>query len=146
MSHKTHACSPASQLPRAEAQRSHTTCERGNDFQGWAIYTDGCARLVNGETFAEWGAMARSLHARIDITFGPVITTRAHLAFSGARTPSNNTAEMTAMIQASSFLGPRGTVARDASSCIYNDSNQVSISCVSIVLVRLTSHQQLVMS
>ena len=44
--------------------------------------------------------------------FGPVITTEAHLAFSGARTHSNNTAETTAMIEALSFLGPRGPVAR----------------------------------
>ena len=35
----------------------------------------------------------------------PVITNEAHLAFSGARTHSNNTAEMTAMIEALSFLG-----------------------------------------
>ena len=30
---------------------------------------------------------------------GPVVITEAHLAFSGARTHSNNTAEMTAMIE-----------------------------------------------
>ena len=40
--------------------------------------------------------------------FGPVVTTEAHPAFSGARTYSNNTAEMTAMIVALSFLGPHG--------------------------------------
>ena len=40
--------------------------------------------------------------------FGPVITTEAHLAFSGARAHSNNIAEMTAMIEALSFLGPLG--------------------------------------
>ena len=51
--------------------------------------------------------------------FGPVVTTEAHLAFSGARTQSNNTAEMTAMIEALSFLGPHGPVARDEQSCIY---------------------------
>ena len=31
---------------------------------------------------------------------GPVVNTEAHIAFSGARTHSNNTAEMTAMIEA----------------------------------------------
>ena len=31
------------------------------------------------------------------LCFGPVVTTEAHLAFSGARTRSNNTAEMTAV-------------------------------------------------
>ena len=52
---------------------------------------------------------------------GPVITTEAHLAFSGARTHSNNTAEMSAMVEALSFLGPHGPVARDANSFIYYD-------------------------
>ena len=58
--------------------------------------------------------------------FGPVITAEAHLAFSGARTHSNNTTEMTAMIEALSFLGPRGLVARDANSCIYYDSKHAA--------------------
>ena len=40
--------------------------------------------------------------------FGLVSTTEAHLAFSGARTHSNITAEMTAMVEALSFLGPHG--------------------------------------
>ena len=44
---------------------------------------------------------------RICVMFGPVITNEAHPAFSGARTHSNNTAEMTAMFEALSFLGPR---------------------------------------
>ena len=43
--------------------------------------------------------------------FGPVVTTETHLAFSGAGTHFNNTAEMTAMTEAFSFLGLRGTVA-----------------------------------
>ena len=51
--------------------------------------------------------------------FGPVITTEAHPAFSGARTLSNNTAEMTALVEALSFLGARGPVARDMDSCLY---------------------------
>ena len=74
--------------------------------EGWAVYTDGGTRVVDGETLAGWGVIARSLHRRIDIMFGPVVTTEAHLAFSGRRAHSNNTAEMTAMIEALSFLGP----------------------------------------
>ena len=54
--------------------------------------------------------------------FGLVVTTEVHLAFSGARTHSNNTAKMTATIEAFSFLGPRGPVTRDVQSCIYHDS------------------------
>ena len=95
-------------LPKARS----TTRERGND------YTDGSTRVVEGETLAGWGVTSRSPHGRIDIMFGPVVTTEAHLAFSGARAHSNNTAEMTAMIEALSFLGPHGPVARDEQSCI----------------------------
>ena len=76
-------------LPKPKARYPHlpnarcTTRERGNDFQGWAIYTDGCTRVVNGETLAGWGVIARSPRGRIEIMFGPVITTEAHPAFSG---------------------------------------------------------------
>ena len=124
-------------LPNVRTQ----TCERGNDFQGWAIYTDGCTRLLDGGSFAGWGAIARSLHGRIDIMFGPVITTEAHLAFSGARTHSNNTAEMTAVIEALSFLGPRGRVARDVDSCIYCDSKHAAGVCLCTIQAR--THVQL---
>ena len=109
-------------LLKPEARYPHlpnirtTTRERGNDFQGWAIYTDAGTRLVDGETSAGWGAIARSFHGRLDVMFGPVITIEAHLAFASARTHSNNTAEMSAMIEALSFLGPLGPVARDAKS------------------------------
>ena len=47
------------------------------------IYTVGSTRLADGETLDGWGAVARSLHGRIDIMFRPVITTEAHLAFAG---------------------------------------------------------------
>ena len=52
---------------------------------------------------------------------GPVVTTEAHLAVSGARAHSNNTAARTAMIEALSFFGPHGPVARDEQSCVYYD-------------------------
>ena len=65
-------------------------------------------------------------HGRIDLMFGLVVTTEAHLALSGARTHSNNTAELTAMIEALSFLGPHGSVAGDEQSCIYYDSQYVA--------------------
>ena len=56
------------------------------------------------ETFAGWRVIARSPHGRIDFMFDLVITTDSHLAFSCARTHSNTTVEMTAMIEALSFL------------------------------------------
>ena len=96
-----------------------TTHERGNGFQGWATYADESTRLADGETLAGWSAVARSHHGRIDVLFGRVITTEAHLAFTGARTQYNNTDEMSAIIEALFFLGPHGPVARDANSCFF---------------------------
>ena len=55
-------------LPKLKARYPHlpnarsTTRERGNDFKGWAIYTDGCTRVVDGETLAGWSVIARSHH------------------------------------------------------------------------------------
>ena len=76
--------------------------------------------------------------------FGPVVTTEAHPAFSGARTHSNNTAEMTAMIEALSFLGPRGPVARDEQSCIYYDYLHAAGVCLGTIHAR--THVQLALA
>ena len=88
---------------------------------------------MDGETIAGWGVISRSPHGRIDVMFGPVVTTEAHPAFSGARTHSNNTAEMTALIEALSFLGPHGPVARDEQSCIYYDSLHAAGLCLGTI-------------
>ena len=117
------------------------TRERGSAFQGWVIHTDGGTRVVNGDTSAGWGAIARSLNGRIVIIFGPVVTSEAHLAFSGARTHSNNTAEMIAMVEELSFLGLRGPVARDSNSCIFYDSGRAAGVCLSTIQAR--THVQL---
>ena len=115
-------------LPRPKARYTHlpnvrtTTRERGNEFKGWAI----CTRVVDRETLAGWCVISRSHHGRIGIMFGLVVTTEAHLAFSGARSHANNTAEMTAMIESLSFLGPRCLVARNTNSCIYYDSKHAA--------------------
>ena len=61
--------------------------------------------------------------------FGLVITTEAHLAFSGARAHSINTAQMTVMIEALSFLGLLGPVACDLNSCIFLTLNMLLV-CV----------------
>ena len=117
-----------------------TTRERGNDFQVWAIYTDGCSRLADGETFAGWGAVARSFHGRIYVMFGPVITTEAHLAFAGSRVHSNNAAEMSATVEALSFLGHHGPVARDAHSCVFFDSKHAAGVCLGTIHARTHVH------
>ena len=109
---------PKSRYPFLPNDRSLSK-ELGHDYCGWAIYTDGGTRVVDGENVAGRGVISRSPRGQIYIMFGRIITTEAHLAFSGARTHSNNTAEMTAMIEALSFLGPHGPVARDEQSCIF---------------------------
>ena len=138
-----HLPKPNARYPYLPDARSATR-QRGNDFRFWAIYTHGSTSVVDGETFAGWSVIARSPHGRIDIIFGPVITTEAHLAFSGARTHSNNTAEMTAMIEALSFLGPCGPVARDANSCIYYDSKHAVGVCLGTIQAR--THVQLALT
>ena len=50
---------------------------------------------------------------------GPVFTTEAHLAYAGARIHSNNTVEMSAIVEALYFLGPRGAVSSDACLCVF---------------------------
>ena len=120
------------------------TCTRGTDFRGWAIYSDGGTRIVDGETLAGWGVISRSPHGRISVMFGPVVTTEAHLAFSGAKTQSNNNAEMTAMIEALSFLGPHGPVARNEQSCIYYVFKHAAGVCLGTIQAR--THVQLALA
>ena len=74
--------------------------------------------------------------------FCPVFTTEAHLAFAGARTHSNNTADMTAMVEVLSFLGPHGPVARDA--CIYYDSKHAA--CICLGTIQAHTHVQLALA
>ena len=78
------------------------------------------------------------------VMFGRVVTTEAHLAFTGSRTHSNNTAEMTTKIEALSFLGPHGPVARDEQSCIYYDSEHAAGVCLGTIQAR--THVQLALA
>ena len=54
------------------------------------------------------------LHRKLHIIFGRVITTEAHVAFAGTSFHSNNTAELSNIVETLSFLGPHGLVARDS--------------------------------
>ena len=76
--------------------------------------------------------------------FGPVITTEAHSAVSGARAHSNNTAEMNAMIEVLYLLGPRGSVARNEEACVYYDSKHAAGVCLGTIQDR--SHVQLALA
>ena len=117
-------------LPNAHSK----TRERGNDYRGWAIYTDGGTRVVDGETLAGWSVISRSPHGRIDVVVGP-----AH-----HRRTSCRSAEMTAMIEALSFLGPHGPVAWDEQSCMYYGSLHAAGLCLGTIQAR--THVQLALS
>ena len=71
--------------------------------------------------------------------FGPVVTTEAHLAYAGARLHSINTAELSKIIEALSFLG----------ACILFDSRHAASICLGTVpsradvLLRLTCQRLL---
>ena len=99
-------------LPAAKARYPHlpnvrtTTRERGN-FQGWALYTDGGTHPADGEALAGWGAVARTPHGRFFVMFGPVVTTEAHLAFTGARVIPTIPLKCRPLSKRSLFSGPR---------------------------------------
>ena len=76
--------------------------------------------------------------------FGPVFTTETHLAFSSARARSNNTAEMTAMVEALSFHGPHGPVARESNSGVYYDPKHAADVCLGTIQAR--PHVQLTLA
>ena len=122
-------------LPNARS----ITSEKGNDNRGWALHTDGGTRVVDGETVARWGVVSRSPRGHIYVMFGPVITSETHLAFFGARIHSNNTTEITAMIEALAFLGPRSPVTPDEESFF-------NIPCMLLVFVWARSRPALMCS
>ena len=113
-------------------------------FVGGLLSTDGGTRVVDGETLAGWCVMSRSSHGRTHIMLGPVVTIWAPPAFSGARTHSNNTTEMTAMIEALSFLGLHGPVDRNEQSCIYHDALHAAGICLGTIQAR--THVQLALA
>ena len=137
-------------LPKPKARYPHlpnvrsATRERSSDFRGWAICTDGATCNVNGEAFAGWRVIARTPRGTTDVMFGPVVTIETHPAFSGAKASSNNTAEMTAMIEALYFLGPRGSVARNEEAYIFYDSKHAAGVCLGTIQAR--SHMQLALA
>ena len=116
--------------------------------QHWAIYIDGGTRLADGETLARWSAVVRSHHGRIYVMFVSVITTEAHLAYEGARVHSNYTAEMSAIIEALSFLGLWPSCPWCVLLCFFCYSKHAAGVCVGTIHARtysLDSCQQLLL-
>ena len=62
---------PKSRYPYLPNDRSSTR-ELVNDYHGWAIYTDGGTRVVDGEILAGRGVISRSPRGRIFLMFGPL--------------------------------------------------------------------------
>ena len=52
---------------------------------------------------------------------GPVITTDTHLAQAGARLHTKNTAELSSLIEALSFLGLAGLFARGSQALFFSN-------------------------
>ena len=108
-----------------------------------AVFTDGGTLVSDGETTAGWGAVARSPDGRLCVMFGPVITTEA------PRLHTNNTAEPSGIIEALSFLGPAGPVARGSQARFFYDSKHAAHVCMGTMQTRtdvplaLTSQQVL---
>ena len=72
---------------------------------GWRPFTDGgFKRNVEGTDAAGWGIAPVSRANAINILCGPVICDPRHPAFSGARTCSNSTAELTGVAEAPMVL------------------------------------------
>ena len=80
------------------------------------------------------------------VMFGQVVTTEAHLACAGAGLHTNNTADLSRKIEALSFLGSVGPVARGSHACTLYDSKHAAGICTGTIQTRtnaplgLTSH------
>ena len=92
-------------LPTAKAKYPNLpinrtmTRQRGSDHRGWAVFTDGGTHSVDGETTAVWSAVARSPDGRCYVMFGPVITSEAHFSYARANLHTNNTVELSGIIE-----------------------------------------------
>ena len=131
---------PKSRYPYLPNDRSITS-ERDNDYHGWANYTDGGTRVVDGETLAGWCVISRSPMGELMSCLVPSLPPRLILL---SLVHSNNTAEMTAVIEALSFLGPRGPVTRDEQPCIYYESMHAAGICLGTIQAR--THVQLALA
>ena len=85
-----------------------TTHQSGSAYKGWAVFTDGGTHTDDGETTAVWGPIARSLPGVCYVIFGPVITAEVHVAYARASQHTNDTAEISGIIEPLCFLSSIG--------------------------------------
>ena len=109
---------------------------------------DKCILSVPSSTFTtadgEVGESARCCPLRPSRCFAMMFMVSRKNFSSSFTCLSNNTAEMTAMVEALSFLGPRGPVARDEQSCIFYDTQHAAGVCLGTIQAR--SHVQLALA
>ena len=110
--------------------------KEGDDFEGWALFTDGGTHSTDGENTAGWGAVARLPHG-LYVMFGLVVTTEAHLACSGARNHTNNTAELSRKVGALAFLGPACPVTRRSRACFFKESQHAANMRTGMIQTRM---------
>ena len=99
----------------------------GDDYGRWAIFSDGGTHTGDGETTAGWHAIARSSHGVCYVMFGPVITTAAHLLYAGASQHTNNTAELSGIVESLCFLSPIVLVPRGSPACLFMNLNMLLV-------------------
>ena len=106
------------QSPRHQANYRYlpkvrtATHKVGDEFGRCAILTDGGTHASDGETTAEWSAVARSHRGVCYVMVGPVTTAEAHVAFAGASQHTNHTEELSGPIESLHFLSLLGPVLR----------------------------------
>ena len=111
------------------------TREMGRNFRGWALYVD-------GRNLCWMGRHCKISHeSRSKSYLVPLSLTPLTLPFPEAGATSNNTAEMTAMIEALYCLGPPGSGARQEEACIFYDFKHAAGICLGTIQAR--THIQL---
>ena len=94
--------------------------------------TDGKTHVSDGETTARWGVVARSpMKVMNRVWSGRYHSSSPCVRF--ARLHTSNTAELSGIIEARSFLGPAGPVARDSQACIVYDSKHAPNMCMGMI-------------
>ena len=99
---------------------------------------------MNGETFAGWGVSASSPRVHLTSCLALLSLWELIPLSQEPKHFANNTAEMTAMVEALYFLGPRGSVARNEEACIFYDSKHAAGVCLGRIQAR--SHVQLALA
>ena len=123
-------------LPNARTR----TRERGNDFQGGPSALTGVLALLMVNPWLD-GVLRHDLPMEEKMSCLVQLSRLKPILYA---IHSNNTAEMSGIIEALSFSRARGPVARDACSCVFYDSQHAAGVCLGTIHAR--THVQLGLS